>query len=114
MTFISEDKKTINLPVPLDTTVYRFITSCNDACLFQKEKINQVFPVKKEGRCSQDMACHTKLHSVQPVTLNLSNLDMMLKNWKINTFETENEAREAGNNLIELHKKQLLDIGLAL
>jgi hypothetical protein len=36
MDFISEDKRTINLPVPLGTTVYGYLTVCCDACMFQK------------------------------------------------------------------------------
>ena len=113
--FISEDKKTITLPVPLDTIVYRFHTSCNDACLFQQKNFDKVFPRGKEGgRCSGDMPCHTKLHSVLPKELNLSNLEWILKDWNVYYFETEKEAREAGEKLIETHKQKLLELGLKI
>lgn len=42
MDFISEDKRTINLPVPLGTTVYGYLTVCCDACMFQKEKFKEI------------------------------------------------------------------------
>jgi hypothetical protein len=114
MTFISEDKKTINLPIPLGTTVYRFITDCNNACTFQKEKFDEAFPETKNSRCNSKMPCHTSLHSIQPVILNLSNLDWVLNDWQINFFETEAEAREAGSKLVKEHRKQLLDMGLEI
>lgn len=114
MNFITEDQRTINLPVPLGTTVYRIVTSCNDACMFQIEKFNEIFPPKEGGRCSQDMPCHTKLHSIQPTTMNLSDLDWILKRWQISIFETENEAREAGERLIIEHKQKLLELGLTV
>ena len=114
MNFISEDKKTINLPVPLGTTVYMFITSCNDACMFQKDKFNSVFPPIEGGRCNKDMSCHTKFHSIRFIVLSLSNLDWILKEWQITTFETEIEAKEAGAKFVELHKQQLLELGLEI
>lgn len=112
MNFISEDKKTINLPVSLGTTVYKFVTSCNDACMFQKEDFNRVFSKENGGRCSKDMPCHTKLHSIQTVEIQLSNLDLILRNWHVTIFESEGKAKEAGNKLIESHKQQLLKLGL--
>lgn len=112
MNFISEDKKTINLPVPLGATLYRIITACNDACMLQAEKFNSVFPSKEGGRCSVDMPCHTKLHSALPFVFALGDLDWVLKKWQITCFETESGAKEAGENLIEAHKQQLLALGL--
>lgn len=113
MNFISEDKKTINLPVSLGTTVYRIITSCNDACTFQKEKFDKVFP-SKGNRCGQDMPCHIKLHSIQPVKLKLSNVEWILTQWNISIFETENKAREIGERMIKEHKQKLLELGLVV
>lgn len=114
MNFISEDQRTINLPISLGSKVYRIVTSCNDACMFQRDKFSEVFPPKEDGRCSQDMPCHTKLHSIQSTIINLSNLGYVLDNWQIKIFETETKAREAGENLIESHKQQLLQLGLKI
>jgi hypothetical protein len=114
MDFISKDKRTINLPVPLGATVYMFITSCNDACMFQKDKFNAIFPLKEGGRCNKDMPCHTKFHSIRSIVLSLPNLDWILKEWQATIFETENEARIAGERFVETHKRQLLELGLEL
>ena len=114
MIFLSNDKKTINLPVALDTTVYRFVTSCNDACLHQKEKFNKIFKPKEEGRCHCNMPCHTKLHSIQPVTLSLSNLERVLSEWNITIFKDQREAMEKAKKLIESHKQELLRLGLEI
>jgi hypothetical protein len=112
MNFISEDKKTITLPVPLGTIVYNFHTTCNDACTFQKEKFDKVLPKEKFGRCKGELPCHTKLHSIMSVELTLSNLEWILGNWHITYFETEKAAREAGLKTIEEHKKKLIELGL--
>ena len=112
MEFISEDKKTITLPIPLGSILYRFVTSCNDSCMFQKEDFDRVFPKESNSRCSKDMPCHTKLHSIQTVEVKLSNLELILENWHITIFESENKAKEAGNTLIDSHKQQLLNLGL--
>lgn len=112
MNFISEDKKTINLPVSLGTIVYKFHTTCNDACLFQKEKFNKIFPPTNGGRCGSDTPCHVILHSIDKIIVNFDNLESMLKTWGISTFETENEARQAGEKLVQKHKQELLKLGL--
>lgn len=114
MVFISEDKRTINLPVPLGTYVYQYWTRCNDACLFQKEAFNKAFPPGVEGRCSGDMPCHTRPHLIKPVELSLSNLDWVLRDWGKTVFATENEARTAMNTAIELHKAQLVALGMVV
>lgn len=115
MNFISEDKKTIKLPVPLGTIVYEFTTSCNDACLFQKEKFQELYPRKKgEGLCNKNMPCHTKLHGIQKMVVKLTNLEWILKNWHITIFETENQAKEEGIKFIEKHKNELLKVGLKI
>lgn len=115
MSFISEDKRTINLPVPLGTTVYRINTDCNDACLLQKEVFNKVFlPENRpaEGWCSSDMPCHTKMHSIRPVVLSMTNLEEILETFGNKTFETYEQAKFAGEKLIEIHKQQLSGLGL--
>jgi len=110
--FISHDNKTIHLPVPLGSTVFQFYTKCNDACTFQKEAFDKAFPKADQGRCSEYMPCHTRPGGVRTVTLSLSNLDWVLRDWGKKVFETESEATEAMHAVVELHKKQLVKLGL--
>lgn len=56
--------------------------------------------------------CHTKPHSVTPVEFSLSNLLSVLSDWGKRVFVTEAEAQEAMNTAVELHKKQLIELGL--
>lgn len=112
MNFISKDKKTLMLPVPLDTVVYQVHTTCNDACLFQKDKFNEVFRKENFKGCDSKLPCHTKLHSIQPVVLTLTNIKFILDDWQIRFFKTELEARTAAMKTIEEHKSQLLELGL--
>jgi hypothetical protein len=95
MDFISEDKRTINLPVPLGTTVYGYLTVCCDACMFQKEKFKEIFG-DVPGRCGKDKPCHTRLTGIQTIAVNLKNIDAVLEGWHKDIFETFNEAVQAG------------------
>lgn len=112
MNFISDDKKVITLPIPLESIVYTFSTTCNDACTFQKDEFDKIFPPEKNGRCHSDMPCHIKLFSIGPVVFDLFNLGYILDNWNIKYFETKEQAREAGEKLVKLHLEQLLELGL--
>ena len=112
MNFISEDKMIINLPVPLESEIYEFLTDCNDACLFQESKFNKIFPPKKGGRCGSHMPCHTKINQIMKRTINISNLDYILDNWGIKCFKTEEEALAAGSKLINQHREEMLKLGL--
>lgn len=39
----------------------------------------------------------------------LTDIDWVLRDWQICIFETENEAKEAGEKRIKIHKQQLLE-----
>lgn len=106
---ISEDKKTITLEVPLGGTVYGFLTSCNDACYFQKEEFKRKFP---EATCNLSSPCHVYPHSVRPITVNLTGLAYIITHWQEDVFATEKEAEEAMYKLCEEHKRILLDAGI--
>jgi len=114
MSFISQDKKIINLPVPLGTIVYRFHTDCCDACLFQKEKFDKLYPKAFEGRCSQDMLCHTRFSEIEPIIVNINNLDLILGKWKTKVFETKKEAEIAGKEFVAEHVRRLKELGFEL
>lgn len=106
---ISEDGKTITLDVPIGGTVYAIHTSCNDACRFQAEKFREQFP---DTHCSMDSPCHTKLHSIQKVTVGMVNLGVIIEGWRKRYFPTEDEASKFVEEMIERHKKMLIDAGL--
>lgn len=114
--FISLDKTTIRLPVPLGTTVWEFVTKCNDACTFQAEEFDAAFPPKEgeEGRCSMFLPCHTRFCWADTMTLTLNNLSFILERWQKSIFATKEEAQTAGEKLVEEHKKQLLEKGLKI
>lgn len=112
MNFISEDRKTINLPVPLGSMVYEVTTTCNDACLFQKEAFEKAFPSVEGGRCSATMPCHTKVHSITPKELTLENLDWVLKQWGFRFFETESEAHSTAVARVAEHINKLWELDL--
>lgn len=106
---ISEDKRTITLDVPLGNNIYGIITSCNDACTFQKEDFKKAFP---NYHCSGDLPCHTKIHSIKETPLTLANLGFVLEGWMTKYFPTEEMARVEAERIIEKHKKQLIEAGL--
>ena len=114
MDFIDKDKKTINLPVPLGTTLYVFKTDCNDACLFQKEKFDKLYPKNFEGRCGQDKLCHTRFAGIEPITLKVNNLEWILGKWDIKVFETEEEAKNRGKEFVSEHVIKFKELGFIL
>jgi hypothetical protein len=114
MQFVSEDKKTITLPVPLGTVLYRFHTKCNDACLFQKDNFDAVFPPTETGRCSREMPCHVKCTGARGIVVELSNVAMLEREWNKFVFETEIEAIIAGMEFVGLHQNQMLAVGLEI
>ncbi|HAS92715.1 MAG TPA: hypothetical protein DCS12_10975 [Clostridiales bacterium] len=113
MDFISEDKRTINLPVPLGTTVYGYLTVCCDACMFQKEKFKEIFG-DVPGRCGKDKPCHTRLTGIQTIAVNLKNIDAVLEGWHKDIFETFNEAVQAGIKYTTENRKKLIKAGIKL
>lgn len=104
--YVSKDKKTINLPFPLGTKLYMPITTCGDFCLYQKDLFNEIFPKDSEnqGRCSRDMPCHTKLHSIKEITFSMSNLEMVLENLDKWIFTSEHEAQRVIEKRLESNR----------
>lgn len=97
---INEDS--IKLPVPFGSTVYYYELDCCSLCIKNdfKDKFDELFPPKDypNGRCdhSYNIPCHTKLHAVYQMKLNLNNIKFIYENWHTRVFETEELAREAG------------------
>ncbi|MDF2880130.1 MAG: hypothetical protein K0R54_687 [Clostridiaceae bacterium] len=114
MNFISEDKKQITLPVELGQTVYRFNTNCCDACLFQKELFDKLFPKTIDGRCGMDKSCHTRFRGTEHIILTLDNLGWILNNWNLKVFKTEKEAEEKGKAFVLEHIKKFKELGFSL
>lgn len=112
--FISKDRQSIHLPVPLGTVVYEYLTSCDDVCSRQKAVFDSVFPVTKTGRCHKDMPCHTKPYKVSPVEVTLKNVAWLLREWNQTVFRTEAEATKAMNAAVRNHREQMLHLGMAV
>lgn len=108
---ISEDKKTINLPVPLGTIVYGINTDCNDACAFQKIEFKNAFP---ESHCDISSPCHVILRGTYPLELNLKTLHTIIPNWEKYFFKTEKEAIAAGEKLVEQHIELMLSKNIGI
>lgn len=111
--FISRNKKTISLPVPLGTEVFIVSTRCGDVCLFEKDKFNKLIPPEKGGRCSHNLPCHTRILPPRKVILNIENISI-LKEWKVRVFPTEKEAKEATIKITNENIKFLNEKGFAI
>ncbi|WP_286077848.1 hypothetical protein [Thomasclavelia cocleata] len=113
--FVSEDKMTIKLPIPLGTTVYGFTLKCCDACLFQKTKFNNTYPPSKYGdRCNSKMPCHTRFGRVTAVELTFESMKNILKGWGVRFFETKEEAMAKGEAIANRHANQMKSMGFNL
>lgn len=111
MTYISEDRKVITLPVPLGTTLYEPITTCGDFCLNHKELFDKLYPKNEIGRCDRNMVCHTQLHSIRKFVFELSNIERVLNNFGVWIFETEEEAIEKATKIIHERINTLINQG---
>ena len=104
--FISKNRRTISLPVPLGTELYIVTTRCGDYCMFQKEEFDKLIPEKEGGRCSHALPCHTRPLPPRKVTLELNNLEI-LREWKIRVFTTKEAAEEKTLEIINENIKFL-------
>ncbi len=111
--FISNDKKSITLPITFGEFAFLFSTDCNNACISQKEKFRELFP-SRENWCCGTMPCHVYERPIVKIKLEWSKLDFILGEWGTSVFETEEEAREAMEKLIKKNKQTLLDLGLLI
>lgn len=113
--FISEDKKTITLPVPLGSKVYGFTLKCCDACLFQRTRFNETYPPYKYGdRCNMKMPCHTRFRKITEIEVTLDNIKKILEGFGIRFFETKEEAKAKGEALAKRHANQMKSMGFNL
>lgn len=102
----------INLPVPLGSTVYTFVTTCGDFCLFQGERVKSL---PDAGiRCDSGAPCHTRVHSVKEVKLNLDTVGMVVSGWGKTVFATPKEAMEAANAVVKEHRRIMCGYGFAM
>ena len=111
---VHKEKYTIEIPVPLGTTVYEYMTTCGDFCTFDDEKFDKIFPPKPEGRCSRQMPCHTVYKGVRELKLTLDNVGYILRLWNDSIFETKEEAENKGLEVIEEHRKKMVELGFEL
>lgn len=113
--FISENKKQINLPVPLGSIIYSFTIECGDFCLFQKEKFEKL---KKENPnqfgCNYNTVCKTRVLSIQKHEFNMENIGIVLKKWNKKYFATSQEASQVAKNLIAKNRKLIKEYGLEI
>lgn len=112
--FISADRKTIRLPVPLGTEIYEAWTGCCDLCKNRKQT-NRIETAngKKVVDCNQYACCHTTAPKfAYKTTLTLRNLQAVLENWHQDTFETEEQAIEAGKERAREHLEYLKSCGV--
>lgn len=99
----------INLPVPFGSTVYTYVTTCGDFCLFQSEKF-----YKKSINCRDDSPCHTKFHGTRKIVLNFDTLGKVLTEWGKTIFATPEEAELAGKKLVKEHQSTMLSYGFLM
>jgi hypothetical protein len=109
--FISDDKLTINLPVPLGTKIYSILTKCGDFCMFQKEHFYKVFGERTDNHCVYNMPCHTRYRDPIEMTFSLQNIDYVLENWNTKCFATLEEAIDATNKLVYEHVEKMKTFG---
>lgn len=107
--FVSEDKKTINLPVELGTTLFLAETKCGDFCLFQKELFNKHFP--DNDRCGSEKICHTRKFRISEFEFTLANLTWVLENWETKCFTTQEAAEEALSKKIQSNIEKMRALG---
>lgn len=110
--YISEDKKQIFLPVPLESDLYEINLCCEDQCIHYKKEFDKHFPPIPEGRCAYNMPCHTKLHHIDSYKLTLNNIGHVLKNWNKTIFATKESAEFAGISRINTNKQRLKRLGI--
>lgn len=109
--FLSEDKKTISIPVPLGSEIYSYHMDCGDFCLHQNDLF---YKMKEESPdlflCAHDAACHTMKPIIETTTLSEKNFGLVLKYWNDWFFETrekaEKRAVELRNRNINLMKEK--------
>ena len=97
----------IKIPVPIGEKVWTFWTSCCCACYTEKKRSEEI-------QCNMFAPCHTFIDHVQPVVLNYQNLGNVLDGWNTKYFFTEQEAKDAANNLVVEHRKRMIELGYEL
>lgn len=116
--FISEDKMTINLPVPIGSIVYVVSTNCGDFCMFQKEKFDAIFPKKAYkpniDRCGWDKLCQTRMGNILEKEVTIKNLDFILDNWNVNCFKTREEAENVARARVAMNVETMSKLGFAM
>jgi hypothetical protein len=112
--FISQDGMIISLPVPLGSKVYTYSTDCNNMCMKQKALLKTWLNDENDIHCHPSSICHMKIRHIESMVVTLFNLITILTQWNKKIFATEEEALEAGNKIIEEHKKTLLSFGFEI
>lgn len=112
MEYLSEDKRTIKLPVPLGSIVYEAVTKCGDFCLFQERKFDSIFPKNgKDSHCGKEKPCHTISRGCKELPLTLNNLGAILEDWDVWYFATKKEAEEASAKIAAEHAARMKELG---
>lgn len=109
--FISEDKKHIDLPVSLGSTVYKASTDCSDVCTFQKKLTDEN---RDFIQCDMKAICHTRCRKPEKQEVTLVNIGWILENWNDTIFETESKAEEYTRNLVAVHITEMRKLGFLL
>ena len=111
---MQEKKYTVEVPVPLGTTLYTYMLRCCDACVFQKEIFDQHFYiVGKDGRCGY-YPCRTKYMGTRDIQFSLKNIESVLENFGKSYFLTPEEAESAGKMLVSENIKKMKELGFTL
>lgn len=97
----------IHLPVPLGSPIYIIVTDCQNQCRKFPETFDNLFPKKKNGRCSHHMPCHTKLHTIKKNKLKFSNLEYTLAHWGITIFPSREKAEAQAENIINTNRQTM-------
>ena len=112
--FVSKDRKTISLPIPLGNIVYKTNSSCGDFCVFDKKRFDKNFPPTKNGRCSQFNACHTRYKEPIELIVTPNCLDVVLDGWGVTIFATYDEAKSVADARVDEHRKIMTELGFKM
>ena len=109
--FVCTDGKTIILPVPLNTTIYRVSIRCGDLCMMQDKLFHNVFG--KVHECDE-FPCHTYHGEVIPMQLKFDNMAYILKYWNTRIFATKEEAGFQLSKIIIKNRERMNDLGFSM
>lgn len=106
--------KILSLPVQLGSELYEVSTNCGNFCYFQKDLFNRCFPVNVGGHCGRDKPCHTVEWNIYKICFSLSNIEMVLEDFGVWIFSSEEEARARQREVLKSHRETMRSLGFEM